>query len=145
MLWVSYTQDYIDECRSRMESVLPHKVQVTRKQEPVMRFLFSAVASFEPLFFDNLALEGKDGNPLAPSEKCLDAMALYSRARCSLQKAAANLIYFGIQTAMRPLSDYSVRLARSSFATAVSTFLNRWFSAAPFRALCQSQTLEQKQ
>jgi hypothetical protein len=36
-----------------------------------MRFLFSAVASFEPLFFDNLALEGKDGNPLyfAPTTK----------------------------------------------------------------------------
>lgn len=77
----SYKHDYIDECRSRMESQLAaYKTLLTtaRAKAGTGNAAFnSAVASFEPLFFNNLVvvldgffvhrsrtLEGKEGNPL---------------------------------------------------------------------------------
>ncbi len=75
----SYTKDYINECRSRMESQLAaYKVLVTTAREKTSKSAInSAVDSFEPLFFNNLVvvldgffvhrsrtLEKKDGNPL---------------------------------------------------------------------------------
>ncbi len=77
----SYKKDYIEECRSSMESQLAaYKTLLTtaRAKAGTGNAAFnSAVASFEPLFFNNLVLvldaffvhrsrtlEGKDGNPL---------------------------------------------------------------------------------
>jgi hypothetical protein len=75
----SYKPDYIDECRSNMESqVAAYKTLLTtaRTRAGTGSTAFnSAVARVEPLFFNNLvlegffvhrsrALEGKDGNPL---------------------------------------------------------------------------------
>ena len=77
----SYTQDYFDECRSRMESqIAAYKALVTtaRAKTGTSNAAFnSAVDSFEPLFFNNLVvvldsffvhrsrtIEKKDGNPL---------------------------------------------------------------------------------
>jgi hypothetical protein len=77
----SYTQGYIDECRSRMESQLAaYKALITTaraKTGTSNSALKSAVDSFEPLFYNNLVvvldsffvhrsrtLEKKDGNPL---------------------------------------------------------------------------------
>jgi hypothetical protein len=74
----SYPKAYIDQCRSKMESQLAaHKGLVSaagRKRDTAVQ---SALASFEPLFFNNLVfvldgsfvhrsrtLEGKDGNAL---------------------------------------------------------------------------------
>ncbi len=67
----TYAQDYIDECRARMEAQL---AAYKRLASSATR---SAVTSFEPFFFNNLtlvldnyfvhrtrAIEGKDGNPL---------------------------------------------------------------------------------
>ena len=75
----SYTKNYINECRSRMESQLAaYKVLVAIATEKTSKSAInSAVDSFEPLFFNNLVvvldgffvhrtrkIEGKDGNPL---------------------------------------------------------------------------------
>ena len=77
----SYKEDYIDECRSRMEAQLTaYKVLIAtaREKTGTRNSVFdSAVDSFEPLFFSSLvvvldgcfvhrgrAQEGKDGNPL---------------------------------------------------------------------------------
>jgi hypothetical protein len=77
----SYTQEYIDECRARVHSQLSAYntlVTVARKQSGANGArLDSAVADFEPMFFNNLVLaldnyfchrsrtlEKKDGNPL---------------------------------------------------------------------------------
>ena len=77
----SYTQDYVDDCRSRMESQLAaYKALVTTaraKIESRKSALSAAVDAFESLFFNNLivvldgffvhrsrTLEKKDGNPL---------------------------------------------------------------------------------
>jgi len=77
----SYTKDYINECRSRMESQLAaYKVLVTTAREKTRTSkaaINSAVDSFKTLFFNNLVvvldgffvhrsrtLEKKDGNPL---------------------------------------------------------------------------------
>lgn len=77
----SYKQDYIDECRSNMESQLAAYTKLLTtaraKSGAGSAAVDSAVAAFEPLFFNNLVvvldgffvhrartLEGKDGNPL---------------------------------------------------------------------------------
>ena len=75
----SYRKDYINECRSRMESQLAaYKVLVTTAREKTSKSAInSAVDSSEPLFFNNLVvvldgffvhrsrtLEKEDGNPL---------------------------------------------------------------------------------
>jgi len=77
----SYPKDYINQCRSRMESQLAaYNVLVTTAREKTgtsKSAINSAVDSFEPLFFNNLVvvldgffvhrsrtLEKKDGNPL---------------------------------------------------------------------------------
>ena len=77
----SYTQDYVDDCCSRMESQLAaYKALVTAaraKTESRKSALSTAFDAFEPLFFNNLVvvldsffvhrsrtLEKKDGNPL---------------------------------------------------------------------------------
>jgi len=67
----SYTQDYIDACRARVES------QLAAYRDLVGAAPGQAVAAFAPVFFDNMVLvldsyflhrlrtkEGKDGNPL---------------------------------------------------------------------------------
>ena len=74
----TYPQDYIDECRSRMEAQLAayEKLASSARKDGASAFR-SAAGSFEPLFFNNLilvldayfvhrtrAIEGKDGNPL---------------------------------------------------------------------------------
>jgi hypothetical protein len=77
----NYKKEYIDECRSRMEAQLTaYQTLLTtaRAKAGTGNAAFnSAVAAFEPLFFNNLVvvldgffvhrsrtLEGKDGNPL---------------------------------------------------------------------------------
>ena len=74
----SYTQDYIDECRASMEKQLAAYKKLLAAGRAKTRTGFdSAVAVFEPLFFNNLVvdlggffvhrsrtIEGKDGNPL---------------------------------------------------------------------------------
>ena len=76
----SYRKDYINECRSRMESQLAaYNVLVTtaREKTGTSKSINLAVDSFKPLFFNNLVvvldgffvhrsrtLEKKDGNPL---------------------------------------------------------------------------------
>ena len=77
----SYTQDYVDDCRSRMEAQLAaYKALVTAaraKTESRKSALSTAFDAFEPLFFNNLivvldgfsvhrsrTLEKKDCNPL---------------------------------------------------------------------------------
>jgi hypothetical protein len=56
----SYKQDYIDECRSSMESQLAaYKTVLTTARAKAgtdNAALNSAIASFEPLFFNNLVL-----------------------------------------------------------------------------------------
>jgi hypothetical protein len=76
-----YKRDYIDECRSSMESLLTaYKVLVKTAKEKTRANKASSnsvVDSFEPLFFNNLVvvldssfvhrsrtIEEKDGNPL---------------------------------------------------------------------------------
>ena len=67
-----YPQDYVDACRARVKaqvSTYRNLIKTTKSQ--------SAIASFEPVFFNNMAIildsyfvhrartmEGKDGNPL---------------------------------------------------------------------------------
>ncbi len=77
----SYQQDYIDECRSNMESrLVAYKtlLSTARAKTGTGNAAFnSVVASFEPLFFNNLVVvldaffvhrsrtpEGKHGNPM---------------------------------------------------------------------------------
>jgi hypothetical protein len=74
----AYRQDYIDECRSRMEAQLAaYKTLGVAAKRNTTATVRTAFESFEPLFFNNLtlvldsyfvhrtrALEGKDGNPL---------------------------------------------------------------------------------
>ncbi len=74
----TYAQDYVDECRSRMEAQLAaYKSLVSSAGKDKASTTRSAVESFAPLFFNNLilvldnyfvhrtrAIEGKDGNPL---------------------------------------------------------------------------------
>ena len=77
----NYREDYIVECRSRMESQLAAYqtlVATAREKTGTRKSAFnSSVDVFEPLFFDNLVVvldgffvhrargkEGKDGNPL---------------------------------------------------------------------------------
>jgi hypothetical protein len=77
----TYAKDYVDDCRARMESQLAaYRTLVTAsgaKTGTGKSGLASAIAAFEPLFFNNLvlvldaffvhrarALEKKDGNPL---------------------------------------------------------------------------------
>jgi hypothetical protein len=74
----AYTQEYIDECRSRMEAQLAaFQILVSSARTDEASAFRSAAESFEPLFLNNLilvldayfvhrtrAIEGKDGNPL---------------------------------------------------------------------------------
>ena len=74
----TYDQDYIDECRSRMEAQLDaYRALVSAAAKDNRSATRSAVESFTPLFFNNLtlvldnyfvhrtrAIEGKDGNPM---------------------------------------------------------------------------------
>jgi hypothetical protein len=73
----NYKKDYIDECRSSMESLLAAYEGLATGARTAKPALNSAVDRFEPLFFNHLVvvldgffvhrsrtLEGKDGNPL---------------------------------------------------------------------------------
>ena len=77
----TYTQDYINDCRARVEAQLAvyrHLVATARAQPTTNdQPLKAAVDSFEPVFFNNMVLlldslfthrsrtlEKKDGNPL---------------------------------------------------------------------------------
>ena len=74
----SYSEDYIDACRSKVASQLAAYKTLVDAGTPTTNAAFaSAVEAFEPLFFSNLvvvldslfvhrsrALELKDGNPL---------------------------------------------------------------------------------
>ena len=70
----AYPQDYIDDCRSRMDAQLAAYDAV---RSSASRAGDAAISSFEPLFLNDLvlvldqyfvhrtrAIEGKDGNPL---------------------------------------------------------------------------------
>jgi hypothetical protein len=73
----TYANEYIKECRSRMEQQLAAYRALVSSMEANEAAARAAVESFEPLFFRNLllvldhyfvhrtrAIEGKDGNPL---------------------------------------------------------------------------------
>jgi hypothetical protein len=77
----TYTHDYIDTCRARIDAQLDAydtlAAAVAKSQSPEARAALAALAAFEPLLFNSLALvldasfvhrtravEGKDGNPL---------------------------------------------------------------------------------
>jgi hypothetical protein len=76
----TYPQDYIDDCRSRMETQLASykSLAIAAREKAANKSPFkSALDSFEPIFFSNLVLvldtffvhrtrglEKKDGNPL---------------------------------------------------------------------------------
>lgn len=76
----TYTQDYINDCRARVEAQLAayrHLIATARAQSTNDQPLNVAVNSFEPVFFNNMVLlldslfthrsrtlEKKDGNPL---------------------------------------------------------------------------------
>src|SRR4051794_10245305 len=70
----AYTPDYIEACRANVEAQLAAYAALVSATGPDQA---AALASFEPLFFNNLtlvldyafvhrtrAMEGKDGNPL---------------------------------------------------------------------------------
>ncbi len=76
-----YSQEYIDECRSKVSLQLStYKNLVTTARNQISKdekSLNPAIESFEPVFFNNMvlvldaffvhrigAIEGKDGNPL---------------------------------------------------------------------------------
>jgi hypothetical protein len=73
----AYPKDYIDDCRSAMETQLVAYTKLVGATKGSSAALRSALAELEPHFFNNLvlvledyfvhrtrAMEGKDGNPL---------------------------------------------------------------------------------
>ena len=77
----TYTQDYIDQCRSRVDADLSayRNLAAAARKQPVRDkvLLDSAIEAFEATFFNNMVLildaffvhrlrtmEGKDGNPM---------------------------------------------------------------------------------
>ena len=87
----SYPQDYVDQCRSRIDQQLVAYRRLAAAAEAKSdEKLGAAAAAFEPLFFNSLVLvldsyfvhrsrtiEGKDGNPLNEVRVLCTSMLLH--------------------------------------------------------------------
>ncbi len=139
----TYTQDYVDECRSRMESQLAayrKLVATVRKKTGSGKSAFnSAVDSFEPLFFNSLVvvldsffvhrrrtIEEKDGNPLNEVRMMCNSI-LQNRGVLSADKT---IKYNPLKTVLKFQVGDEIKLTESEFVILVKAFfaeIELWF------------------
>ena len=131
----SYTKNYIGECRSRMESQLAaYKLLVTTAREKTAtsksRFN-SAVASFEPLFLNNLVvvldsffvhrsrtIELKDGNPLNEVRMLCNSIL----QNCGVLSADKTIKYNPSKAILRLQIGDEIKLTESGFVLLLTAF-----------------------
>ena len=135
----SYKQDYNDECRSSMESQLAaYKTLLTtaRAKAGTGNAAFnSAVASFEPLFFNNLVvvldgffvhrsrtLEGKDGNPLNEFRMICTSLLQNRGVMCTDKTNNKTIKYSPEKSVVKLKIGDEIKLTESAFVALFKAF-----------------------
>ena len=134
-----YKEDYIDECRSSMESQLAaYKTLLTtaRAKAGTGNAAFnSAVAAFEPLFFNNLVvvldgffvhrsrtLEGKDGNPLNEFRMICTSLLQNHGVMCTDKTNNKTIKYSPEKSVVKLQIGDEIKLTESAFAALFKAF-----------------------
>ncbi len=147
----SYTQDYIDECRARVNAQLAaYQTLITtaRKQTATdEKPLNMAIDSFEPVFFNNMVLvldnlfvhrsrtlEGKDGNPLNEVRVLSNSLLNHNRKMMADKGIKLNptqsILKIPIGAEIKLTEIDFIRLSKSFFAEMESKFCERSVSMA---------------
>lgn len=135
----SYKQEYVDECHSSMESQLAaYKILLTtaRAKAGTGSAAFnSAVASFEPLFFNNLVvvldgffvhrsrtLEGKDGNPLNEFRMICTSLLQNHGVMCADKTNNKTIKYSSEKSVVKLKIGDEIKLTESAFVALFKAF-----------------------
>jgi hypothetical protein len=136
----SYPQDYIDACRARVKTqVKSYRNLVKQAKGASIKTLDSALASFEPEFFNNMVLtldsyfvhrlrgqEGKDGNPLN-EVRVVCTSILQNRGVMSVDKTirmnpAKSVLKYEVGDEIRVSEADFARISEAFFADIESKF-----------------------
>jgi hypothetical protein len=131
----SYTQNYLDECRKKVESLLStYKNMLTTGKSQNDANLSSAIESFETNFFNHMVLvldhyfvhrartiELKDGNPLNEVRMLCESIMLYDN---KMTKETKSMKYDPINSVLKYNIGDEIKVKEEDFELLFNAFFS---------------------